>query len=488
MVPVLNNYRDTGLRNITVTYPDLSVTKTDGVATYVPGSSVTYTIVFRNVGNLADGAAVITDAKPAEVTNWTWTCGAITGGATGCNGAASSANDFSDTVNLPAASSITYSVTANLASSATTNLVNTATVALSGGQIDPTPSNNTATDTDTPDPRADLLVTKTDGVLVYVPGANLTYTIVVSNAGPSDAPASTVTDNKPAQITSWTWTCGTITGGASGCSDAAASSNDFSDTVDLPAGSSITYTVTASIASNATGDLVNTVTVAPPAGVTDPTPGNNTDTDTDTTNPQADLQITKDDGVTQYVPGESVTYTIVVTNVGPSDAMASVVTDTRPTQILTWSWTCGTVTGGASGCSDAADSANDFSDTVDLPAGSSITYTVAASIASSATGDLVNTVTVTPPAGVTDPTPENNTATDTDTTNPQADLQITKDDGVTQYVPGDKCDLYDRCHECRSQRCTGICRGRCATHTDLSLELGMQRKYRWSEWMYTSGK
>ena len=155
-------------------------------------------------------------------------------------------------------------MTANLASSATTNLVNTATVALSDGQIDPTPANNTATDTDTPDPRADLLVTKTDGVLVYVPGANLTYTIVVSNAGPSDAPASTITDNKPAQITSWTWTCGVITGGASGCSDAAASSNDFSDTVDLPAVSSITYTVAASIASSATGDLVNTVTVSPP--------------------------------------------------------------------------------------------------------------------------------------------------------------------------------------------------------------------------------
>ena len=85
---LLNNYQDTGTQNITVTYPDLSVTKTDGVATYVPGSSVTYTIVFRNVGNLADGAAVITDAKPAEVTSWTWTCGDNTGGASGCSDAA----------------------------------------------------------------------------------------------------------------------------------------------------------------------------------------------------------------------------------------------------------------------------------------------------------------------------------------------------------------------------------------------------------------
>ena len=70
----------------------------------------------------------------------------------------------------------------------------------------------------------------------------------------------------------------------------------------------------ASIASSATGDLVNTVTVSPPTGVTDPTPENNTDTDTDTSNPQVDLTITKTDGVDEYVPGANLTYTIVVSN------------------------------------------------------------------------------------------------------------------------------------------------------------------------------
>jgi uncharacterized repeat protein (TIGR01451 family) len=42
----------------------------------------------------------------------------------------------------------------------------------------------------------------------------------------------------------------------------------------------------------------------------------------------ADLQITKDDGVTEAVPGETVSYTIVVTNPGPSNVIGATVADT----------------------------------------------------------------------------------------------------------------------------------------------------------------
>ncbi len=80
---------------------------------------------------------------------------------------------------------------------------------------------------------------------------------------------------------SWTWTCNHA-GGASGCDGVTNSTADFSDTVDLPNGSSITYTVTANISSGASGNLDNTVSVGPPAGTTDPTPGNDSATDTDT--------------------------------------------------------------------------------------------------------------------------------------------------------------------------------------------------------------
>ena len=47
--------------------------------------------------------------------------------------------------------------------------------------------------------------------------------------------------------------------------------------------------------------------------------------------------------------------------------------------------------------------------------GGSITYTITVNVPSTYTGNLVNTATVTAPAGVTDPVPGNNIATDYDT-------------------------------------------------------------------------
>ena len=63
-----------------------------------------------------------------------------------------------------------------------------------------------------------------------------------------------------------------------------------------------------------------------------------------------------------------------------------------------------------------------------LPAGAGnfLTYTVTADIMPGATGDLVNTATVTA-NNETDRDPANNSATDTDTLDAQADLSITKD-------------------------------------------------------------
>jgi hypothetical protein len=72
-------------------------------------------------------------------------------------------------------------------------------------------------------------------------------------------------------------------------------------------------------------------------------------------------------------------------------------------------------TGGASGYTASATGPgfNDINDTVDLPSGSSITYTVSAAIDDDATS-LTNTVTLTPSSGV-ELTPNSNlSATDND--------------------------------------------------------------------------
>src|SRR5437763_597902 len=71
----------------------------------------------------------------------------------------------------------------------------------------------------------------------------------------------------------------------------------------LASGHSVSITLSGTIDPAAIGSLTNTVTGAPPAGVTDSTPGNNSATDTDTLTPSADLAVTKDDNKTSVVPG-----------------------------------------------------------------------------------------------------------------------------------------------------------------------------------------
>ncbi len=120
----------------------------------------------------------------------------------------------------------------------------------------------------------------------YTPGLSTTYTITVSNAGPSDVVDATVADTFPAEVTATSWTCAADPG----ASCTASGTGNISDaTVDLPAGTSVIYTVAAQTDVAATGDLVNTATVTPPAGVSDPAPGDETDTDTDTPALSADL-------------------------------------------------------------------------------------------------------------------------------------------------------------------------------------------------------
>jgi uncharacterized repeat protein (TIGR01451 family) len=400
---------------------DLAVTVTDGVSTATPGGSATYTITASNAGPAAATGATVADTFPAALT-CTWTCVGAGGGT--CT--ASGSGNINDTINLPAGGSTTYTASCTISAAATGTLTNTATVAAPAGVTDPTPGNNSATDIDTLAASADLSITNTDGVNTATPGGSATYTITASNAGPSDAPGSTVADTFPASLTC-TWTCV----GAGGGTCTASGSGNINDTINLPAGGSTTYTASCTISAAATGSLTNTATVAAPAGVTDPTPGNNSAPDIDTLAASADLSIIKTDGVTTATPGGSVTYTITASNAGPSDAPGSLVADTFPAS-LTCTWTCV----GAGGGTCTASGSGNINDTTNLPAGGSTTYTASCTISAAATGLLNNTATVTAPGGVTDPIPGNNSATDTDTLAASADLSITNTDGVSTATPG----------------------------------------------------
>jgi uncharacterized repeat protein (TIGR01451 family) len=261
---------------------DLQITKTDGATTYVAGSTVTYTIIVANNGPNNVNGAMISDAKPVQVTSWNWVCSAIVN-AGGCDAVLGSTTNFTDIVNIQSGGSITYTVTASINVGATSNLVNTASVSVPSGYRDTNNGNNSATDTDTfsaPGLMADLQITKTDNATHYLANATKTYIIVVYNAGPANVTGATVTDafSTNTNIASINWTCV----GSAGGSCTAGGSGDINDTVNLPSGSSVTYTATVNVSASPSGDLINTVAVTPPGAINDPVPGNNTATDTDT--------------------------------------------------------------------------------------------------------------------------------------------------------------------------------------------------------------
>ncbi len=430
---------------------DLQITKVDNVGgssitaahgNVSPGNSLIYTIVVTNAGPGAVTGASVADPFPAALTAVTYTA-VTSGGASGftING---SGNINDTAVNMPVGSTITYTVHATVNPAATGTLTNVATVTDPAGTTDPTPANNTATDIDNLTPTADLSITKVDNVGgssitaahgTIVSGNSLTYTIVVSNSGPSAVTDASVADPFPAALTAVTYTA-VPTGGASGFT--ASGSGNINDTaVDMPVGSTITYTVHATLNPAATGTLTNTTTVTDPEGTTDPTPANNTATDIDNITPVADLSITKVDNVGgssitaahgTVTPGGSLIYTIVVSNSGPSSVTGATVTDTLPANLTSVTYTA-VSTGGASGFT-ASGSGNIHDAAVAMPVGSTITYTVHATVNPAATGTLTNTSTVTDPEGTTDPSPANNTATDIDNITATADLSITKVDNV----------------------------------------------------------
>jgi uncharacterized repeat protein (TIGR01451 family) len=128
--------------------------------------------------------------------------------------------------------------------------------------------------------KADLSITNTDGATSVSPGTTTTYTIVVSNNGPSSVTGASVADTVPAALSNAGWSTSSTTGATATPSFG---SGNISGTVNLPAGSSITYKLTATVSSTATDSLTlaNTASVTAPAGVTETNSANNSATDTD---------------------------------------------------------------------------------------------------------------------------------------------------------------------------------------------------------------
>ena len=169
--------------------------------------------------------------------------------AGGATGNASGSGNLNETVTIPSGGSVTYTVVATISPAATGNLVNTATVAAPAGTTDVAPANNSATDTDTLAPSADLQVTKTGPASATV-GSNFAYTIKVKNAGPSNSASFTVTDVLEPEVS--------FVSSSADCAETSPGSGTVVCTsTGLPAGVGNTVTWTITVSADQAGSPVN---------------------------------------------------------------------------------------------------------------------------------------------------------------------------------------------------------------------------------------
>ena len=245
------------------------------------------------------------------------------------------------------------------------------------------------------DASADLSIAKLDDPDPAVAGNDLTYTITVSNAGPSTAMAVVITDSLPGSAS--------FVSASAGCAEAAGQVQCAVGT--LAPGTSAMVTV--AVRPTAPGILVNTASVT--AAETDPT-SPNVATASTTVTASADLALTISDAPDPVVSGGNITYTLTVTNLGPSNATAVTVTDQLAVAVEFVSATplCSHNTGTVT-CSIAMLARNAV-----MP--------LSITVKTSAPGTVGNTATAA--AFEPDPNPVNNAATASTTVVPPVDIAL----------------------------------------------------------------
>src|SRR6185436_14172282 len=182
-------------------------------------------------------------------------------------------------------------------------LTNTAGIT-SASTPDPDTGNNSDTELTDVVTSADLSILKSDTPDPVTAGTTLTYTLLVHNAGPSDALNVTVADSLPADVS---FVSAISTQGT--CDSSVACSLGT-----LVSGQSVTITIVVHVDAGTLGPLSNTATVT--SDTSDPAPINNSDTELTDVETVADLSIVKGDDPDPVTAGTTLTYTLLVQNAG----------------------------------------------------------------------------------------------------------------------------------------------------------------------------
>ncbi|MEZ6120533.1 MAG: FG-GAP-like repeat-containing protein [Pirellulaceae bacterium] len=385
---------------------ELSIEKRLVDSIVVAGDLVRYRVQVRNDGP-SDAIAIITDAAPDQIDNVEWTC--IAGNCANATG-----NLLSQSVEVPANSIVEYEMLGTVQSTARGILTNAANVELSNG-MEANLSDNEATVSTPINVAADLQV-RFD-VATAVAGQTTEYEIVFLNTGPSDLTDAPIAVEFQG-IDATNWTCVTA------ICPVLPISGSLSEVVDLPAGEEIRLRTSLSIPSNQEDDIVYFASGSVPPDTVDPNINNNILNGLIDVEHIADLRLTTELlNTTTLVAGTTFQFQIEVANdTGPSDLTARISDMFSPSvSIDNISWICTTT--GIATC-DSPSGTGTIDHLIQIPVGESVLYTVDATLAPDAMGQItynVNSI----PVGFIDPIPENNDDAWQSTIVRQANLSVT---------------------------------------------------------------
>ena len=391
---------------------DVGVTK-NGPPTIIAGNDITYAIAVTNNGPSDALNVSFTDPTPASTTFVSlvkpagWSCTTPAAGATGTVSCS--------VATLAVGATANFTLTLHVASGAGNGT--TISNSLNLQPPDSNTFNNQGTSNAVVSRSNDLAITKS-GPTTVAAGTNISYTIVASNNGPSDAFQVNLTDSTPANTTFTSivapagWSCTTPAAGTAGAISCSI--------LNFASGAVANFTLNLAVSPSAPNGSTIANTAQINSTYTDPTPGNNQSTSNATVSTGADVSIVKT-GPATATAGNIITWSLLVTNNGPADAQNVVVSDSTVTGVTTFAqhsapagWLCSP---------PPPNSIGNFScTTATLAAGASATISLSFYVnpAAPAGSSVVNTALVS--AATADPNNANNSSTSTATVATSADL------------------------------------------------------------------
>jgi uncharacterized repeat protein (TIGR01451 family) len=391
---------------------DIQAFKTANPASVPAGATVTYVAAVKNNGPSTAQAVNLTDTLPGNAAFIALV--AVSGGGT-CTAPAAGTVGGTLSCNWSgilsgAQQTVTYTVRP-LGTAAGQNLVNGVAVTTTTSETN-LANNGATTTTPVTAPQLDILVNKNDSADPVDLGAVTRYTISVNNSGPSYGTNLVMTDvfpdpgSSPTATFSYQGNLAVSNGGA--CTEPAIGATAGTLTCTWPGiASGQTFTVAYDMKAEAitvtgafSGTAFNKVSVSVDEPETLST--NNTEVEATTTRRNSiatDLGITKTTAATVFDAGDTIAYTLTVTNNGPLDSDGAQVVDVLPP---------GTAFVSAPGCVHTAGTVTCAVGALAVGASRTFTLTVQVGNPYNGANPLVNTATVDAPG---DSNPANNSAT-----------------------------------------------------------------------------